>query len=71
MKPSKGIAKNRRGVEGGAPHSVKMWGVFDNEDKRLLELWGNEEEYKTKGIIQVGRIDRPVTVSWEEKKRQS
>ena len=29
----KGDSKNRRGVEGGAPHSVKMWGVFNYNEK--------------------------------------
>ena len=59
---TKGDSKNR-------VLSVRMWGVFGRRVKfpLVLMLKGTADCY----VADRGGIVRPVTVSWEEKKRQS
>jgi len=65
MKPSKGDSKNRWVL------SVKMWGVFTKRGKVCYVRPCKDDADELASDMKLGDIVRPVTVSWEEKKRQS
>ena len=55
----------RRGSRGSQPHSVKMWGVFENGIMVALFLRKSDAWHFRGDYDKI----RPVTVSWKEKKK--